>query len=118
MTAESKPTPKTSKPKTAPKADEELKDDLKDAVPAEAAEAVAAQAAANAEDPDLAEEAAKAAEAVRSPDGEIAIERLIREGEAFLGHPPHVVAGALNDSDEDALTPDEARARVQAWLGE
>lgn len=45
-------------------------------------------------------------------------QRLIDEGPAFLGYPPHVVAGALAGSDKEYLSVDDARAAVESWLGQ
>ena len=35
----------------------------------------------------------------------------------LTGHPGHVVAGALADVEDDYLTTDEAKAKIDAWLG-
>ena len=44
--------------------------------------------------------------------------RLIESGAGLLGHPPHVVAGALVDEDDDAeLSVTDANDKVQAFLG-
>lgn len=42
---------------------------------------------------------------------------LIARGSDFLGQPSYVVAGALHGVDpEEALSLDDARGRVEAWL--
>ena len=44
------------------------------------------------------------------------VERLVAESADFLGHPAHVVAGALDSVGRKELTLDEAKAAVTAWL--
>lgn len=51
-----------------------------------------------------------------SPDS-IPVERLMRDSDAFTGYPAHVLAGALCGDPRTELTPDEARAACEAWLG-
>lgn len=58
-------------------------------------------------------------EAVREAESDgdrFPVDRLISEGENFLGHPSHVVAGALHAVNRKELTLDEAREAVDAWL--
>jgi hypothetical protein len=43
-------------------------------------------------------------------------ERLIAEAQSFLGHPPHVVAGALHGVDQEYLTIKEAESAVDSFL--
>lgn len=47
----------------------------------------------------------------------VPVERLMRDAFAFTGYPAHVLAGALSGDDRTTLTPDEARAACEAWLG-
>ena len=51
-----------------------------------------------------------------SPD-RIPVERLMRDAVAFTGYPAHVLSGALDGDNRTELTPDEARAAAEAWLG-
>jgi hypothetical protein len=52
----------------------------------------------------------------RGGDTAYAVQRLIDDGEGLLGHPPHVVAGAMYGVDKEYLTADEARKLVEQWL--
>lgn len=45
-----------------------------------------------------------------------AVQRLIREADSFMGHPSHVVAGALHDCEHEYLTIEDAADRVEDWL--
>lgn len=45
-------------------------------------------------------------------------ERLIEEADAYLGHPPHVAAGALHGVEDEELTVDQAKERVDDWLAQ
>ena len=47
---------------------------------------------------------------------EFPVERLIEEGGLMVGHPPHVVAGALHSTKKKNLTIEEAKAACAAWL--
>lgn len=63
------------------------------------------------------EQAARKAVRDTESDGDtFPVERLISEGHRFLGHPSHVVSGALHGINRKTLTLDEARAAVDAWL--
>lgn len=62
-----------------------------------------------------AKEAAAAVE-VTEEDEKFPVERLVRDGAKLVGHPPHVVAGALSGISKKNLTQDEAKAAVKAWL--
>lgn len=44
-------------------------------------------------------------------------ERLVRESEAFVGQPPHVVAGALADLKADEFTVNQTETAIKNWLG-
>lgn len=44
------------------------------------------------------------------------VERVVAEAEAFTGHPPHVMAGALAEYGKKTITVDEARALADDWL--
>lgn len=44
------------------------------------------------------------------------VERLTTDARAFLGHPPHVVAGALYGVEKAYLTTDEAGKLVDEFL--
>ncbi len=60
---------------------------------------------------------AEPAEKPAEPPAELfPVKRLIAEGRAFIGYPPHVVAGALSGSGKDEMTKEEAARRVERWL--
>jgi hypothetical protein len=41
---------------------------------------------------------------------------LIDNSEAVLGHPMHVASGALAGAEEEFLTVDQAKSKIDAWL--
>lgn len=45
-----------------------------------------------------------------------AVKRLVDDGEGLLGHPPHVVAGAMYGVDKEYLTVAEAGKLIDKWL--
>lgn len=51
-------------------------------------------------------------------DTQYSVARLTEAADDFLGHPPHVVAGALSASGKEYLTIGEARSVVEKWLGQ
>lgn len=60
---------------------------------------------------------AQAAKAAKKPeDTTYSRDRLIGEADAFLGQPPHVVAGAIASIHKQNLTLAEVEAAVQAFL--
>jgi hypothetical protein len=46
----------------------------------------------------------------------IPVSQLISDGSALLGHPPHVVAGAMHGTTEDEMGIEDAKRAVEEWL--
>lgn len=66
---------------------------------------------------DATEEAVDDSKTKRTVARKYTRERLVREADAFVGHPPHVVAGALADLDQNEFSVKQVEDAVKNWLG-
>lgn len=85
---------------------------------AEKSEEIAAAQAA--EDQNVAEqeaaEAAQAAAVEGTSDDEVAVEALVANAFAYMGHSNAAAAAALSEHDVKSLTPSDAKSIVDEWL--
>lgn len=82
---------------------------------AEKRQAVQEKQAATASDK-LGTDAGAPSERTRKGDKSFSRERLLTDSQDLVGHPPHVLAGALYGDDREYLTLDEAEAAVNDYL--
>lgn len=72
-----------------------------------------------ADDPKAAAKAAAKSERDASAERgatELSRERLLADSSDLIGHPPHVLAGALYGDDRESLSLDDAKAAVNDYL--